>query len=93
MSDCEVVEVQHQAGVTLGDIDGLSRFRDTQFDRSANLLPMLGNIDPFYLLCDPRRSIRGGLSSHLSCLHSLMPCWYNYYHDPNCLHLRSPVIS
>ena len=29
MSDCEVVEVQHQAGVTMGDIDGLSRFRDT----------------------------------------------------------------
>ena len=73
MSGCEVVDVQHQAGVTMGDIDGLSRFRDTQFDSGANLLPILGNIDPLFLLCDPRRAIRGGLSSHLSCLHSLMP--------------------
>ena len=67
LSDNEIVSVVHQAGTTMGDIDGLSRFRVTQFEAITDVTAHLRTASELFVLCDPTAN-RSTISSHYDCL-------------------------
>jgi hypothetical protein len=48
-----LVSANHQAGTSMGDIDSLSRFRDTSFSEETNIGGTLVGLDNLFVLCDP----------------------------------------
>jgi hypothetical protein len=65
-----LVDAIHQAGTTMGDIDGLSRYKTTQFSAHTDLSPAL-RVDELFRLCDPTLDERH-LDGHLQCLHAIV---------------------
>jgi hypothetical protein len=49
-----IVHVTHKAGVTMGDIDGLSRFKTTQFSITTDASELISSqLTNLFMLCDP----------------------------------------
>jgi hypothetical protein len=66
MSGNVLVQAIHQAGVTMGDIDGLSRLRATQFSESSDVSSQL-MVDELFIACDPTIA-SPHLDDHFICL-------------------------
>ena len=54
LTDVHTTSDKHKAGVLMGDIDGLSRLRNHEFDESLNLKHLLSKeITELFVICDP----------------------------------------
>jgi hypothetical protein len=71
MSGNTVVDSIHQAGSLMGDIDGLSRYRETQFNSQTDIGPQL-HVDDLFRLCDPTGGNDSQLEDHLLCLQHIV---------------------
>ena len=71
LSGNELLAATHQAGSTMGDIDGLSRFRDTKFSSETDVSLLFVHIHDLFLLCDPTLD-RPSLTNHYECLCTIL---------------------
>ena len=73
MSGNVIVDAIHQAGITMGDIDGLSRYKDTEFTSLTDISPQL-QVDDLFRLCDPTNPQDSQLDDHFTCLKCIVSC-------------------
>jgi hypothetical protein len=71
LSGNQLVRADHQAGTSMGDIDSLSRFYETQFSEDTNVSPDLQGLDEVFSLCDPTLD-SPQLEQHVSLLCRIM---------------------
>jgi hypothetical protein len=71
MSGNTVVDAIHQAGTSMGDIDGLSRYRETQFTFETDMASQL-HVDDLFRLCDPTGANDSHLDDHFACLQRII---------------------
>jgi hypothetical protein len=71
ISGNQLVRADHQAGTSMGDIDSLSRFYNTQFSEDTNVASSIQGLHDIFTLCDPTRD-SPQLQHHVSLLCSIM---------------------
>lgn len=65
-----IVDAVHQAGSSMGDIDGLSRFKSTAFNADTDVSVKL-EVDALFTFCDPTKD-SPSLDGHLQCLNDII---------------------
>jgi hypothetical protein len=73
MSGNVIVDAIHQAGTSMGDIDGLSRYKDTEFTSATDISHQL-QVDDLFRLCDPMTPQDSQLDDHFTCLKRIVSC-------------------
>jgi hypothetical protein len=73
MSGNNIVVAIHQAGTSMGDIDGLSRYKDTDFTSITDISHQL-HVDKLFRLCDPTSPQDSQLDDRFTCLKQIVSC-------------------
>lgn len=80
MSGNVIVDAIHQAGTSMGDIDGLSRYRVTEFTSFTDISHQL-KVDELFRLCDPTKNPQDSLlEDHFVCLNRIVSCLSVHIH-------------